>query len=98
MENGCGLYARPRVIERGPYAGHWAHVAVQVFTVGVMVSDKRTGNPICRWCYDGMHAATEALEAWTGEGDPPGEWIKFKGIGPDNRPHDRRRIPGMFDD
>lgn len=31
-----------------------------------------------RYCYGTMAEAIAALNAWDGEGDPPGAWIKFK--------------------
>jgi hypothetical protein len=31
-----------------------------------------------RYCYATLAEAIAALERWSGEGDPPGAWIKFK--------------------
>jgi len=32
-----------------------------------------------RWCYHTYREAKLALEEWDGKGDPPGNWIKYKG-------------------
>ena len=32
-----------------------------------------------RYCYATVGEALSALQAWDGSGDPPGNWIKFKG-------------------
>ena len=32
-----------------------------------------------RWCYPTMFDAVQALTKWDGRGDPPGNWIKYKG-------------------
>jgi len=79
---GLGNYSSIKELTSGPYAGNYAHLARMIFTVGIMVSDKRDGNPITRWCYDSFVKARKALEEWDGIGDPPGEWIKQK---PENR-------------
>jgi hypothetical protein len=71
-------YADPRLLQAGPYAGHWAHVAQMLFTCAVMVSSSTSGNPITRWCYHTRRAALAAIAAWDGTADPPGEWIKRK--------------------
>lgn len=67
-----------RLLTEGPYAGNYVHTAAMVYTVGVMVSDGK-GNPVCRWCYNTYTEAQRALSAWAGRGDPPGNWIKYKG-------------------
>lgn len=36
-----------------------------------------------RYCYATLSEAKEAIENWNGEGDPPGNWIKYKGVGGD---------------
>jgi hypothetical protein len=36
-----------------------------------------------RYCYESGAEALEALGAWSGEGHPPGPWIKCKGAGID---------------
>lgn len=72
------FYAEPRVLESGPFAGHWVHLAQMLFTCAVMVSSSDDGNPITRWCYPTRREAKAALDAWDGNGDPPGRWIKRK--------------------
>jgi hypothetical protein len=69
--------APTRLIESGPCAGMYAHCVVMLYTVGIAVSDP--GTLLCRWCYETRREAAEALEQWDGQGDPPGNWIKFKG-------------------
>lgn len=32
-----------------------------------------------RWCYRDLASATSALLLWDGAGDPPGDWLKYKG-------------------
>lgn len=75
-----GSYRHFKLLENGPYLGHWAHLAPMVFTVGIMVSNSNNGNPITRWCYPGFVPAFRALQEWDGVGDPPGDWIKEKGL------------------
>jgi hypothetical protein len=36
-----------------------------------------------RFCYKNHNEAVKALEVWEGTGDPPGNWIKQKGLGED---------------
>lgn len=36
-----------------------------------------------RYCYEHYAEAFSALNAWDGEGHPPGPWIKRKGLGGD---------------
>lgn len=79
---GMGLYAEPKLLAAGPYAGAWAHLAQMITTVAVMVStpDER----LTHWCYRTRREAKAALDAWDGIGDPPGDWTVQK-------PGDRRR-------
>lgn len=94
---GLGTYRDIRRLEHGPHAGHYAHLAPMMFTVGVMVSHRDHGNPLTRWCYRSAWEAHKALNEWTGEGDPPGHWIKQKGRLADGRAGERNRVPGPFD-
>lgn len=41
-----------------------------------------------RWCYARLADAVEAITSWDGVDDPPGEWIKYKGVG-----GERSRVP-----
>jgi hypothetical protein len=34
-----------------------------------------------RWCYASMPMAVVAFSQWDGVGDPPMDWIKYKGVG-----------------
>ena len=51
-----------------------------IFTVGLIYGLDKYGYK-GRWCYAGNLEARKALEEWDGVGDPPGAWIKYKGIG-----------------
>lgn len=51
-----------------------------MFTVGLVVGIDSMGYK-GRYCYPGPGAALTALITWDGKGDPPGEWIKYKGEG-----------------
>lgn len=90
---GCDSYRNIKRLPDGPYKGHFCHTAQMMFTVGVMISDKDNGSALMRWCYPSYVKAKEACAAFTGVGDPPGEWVKFKG--PNG---ERNRIKGRFDD
>jgi hypothetical protein len=52
------------------------------FTTGLIVDIGKYGYN-CRYCYPRHGDAVEALAAWDGKGDPPGNWIKRKGGGGD---------------
>lgn len=60
------------------------------FTVGIVVGLEPFSYRI-RYCYDGFSEAKKSLEAWDGQGDPPGEWIKAKGADHDGRHRDEGR-------
>lgn len=51
------------------------------FTTGLLTNVSFDG--LCyeydaRYCFEYMHEATKALQAWDGTGDPPGNWVKEK--------------------
>lgn len=49
------------------------------YTIGLVYGLNSVGY-IGRYCYSNMSDAYNALETWTGEGDPPdSDWIKHKG-------------------
>jgi hypothetical protein len=54
-------------------------VRQMLFTAGVVVGitplDYRG-----RYCFETVAAARAALAAWSGTGEPPGQWIKYKGV------------------
>lgn len=50
-----------------------------MFTYGI-VTDLQEHNYSHRWCYKTYEEAQIALKYWDGIGDPPGLWIKYKGI------------------
>lgn len=49
-----------------------------MYTVGI-VHGLDDGGYQGRWCYSGMVQAVVAFNRWNGEGDPPLDWIKYKG-------------------
>lgn len=49
-----------------------------VYTVGLCYGLDETGYQ-GRYCFSNLREAMDSLDAWTGEGDPPGNWIKHKG-------------------
>ena len=67
-------YFEPRVLPTGELAA----LNKLLFTVGVLTGIDKFGYR-CRWCYANAEAASSALQAWDGRGDPPGPWIKQKG-------------------
>jgi len=66
-------YDNPREIAgRG-----WCAIMPMLFTTGLFYGLDTFG-PAGRYCYANREDAGEALEKWTGDGDPPGPWIKEK--------------------
>ena len=52
-----------------------------IYTMGLMVDlvfDGGFFNYSARYCYENPFEAMAALEAWDGQGDPPGPWVKEK--------------------
>jgi hypothetical protein len=60
-----------------------------LFTTGLCIGMDEASF-VGRYCYEHMADAKEALEKWDGEGDPSGDWIKYKG-----HPEERSRIPQL---
>lgn len=54
-----------------------AGIHEQLFTAGLFVGLTETGYSR-RYCYETKQEAAKALDAWDGQGDPPGPWIKEK--------------------
>ncbi len=54
-------------------------IAPFLFTFGLVTKLSRDGLED-RWCYKDGNAASIALSLYTGQGDPLGPWIKYKGI------------------
>lgn len=50
------------------------------FTTGLFIGIDEHGY-YGRYCYPTWKEAEIALKNWDGEGDPPGNWIKYKGEG-----------------
>jgi len=51
-----------------------------MFTTGLVIGMDRMGY-FGRYCYKTRQEALNALNSWDGSGDPPGNWIKYKGSG-----------------
>lgn len=62
--------------------GRWAAVVAMIYTWGLCV-DMTVTSYAYRYCYAKEADAVAALRAWDGRGDPPGPWIKLKGLGVD---------------
>jgi len=60
-----------------------AAIQMMLTTWGLVVGINGEGHYKYRFCYPDMDSAMSALSAWDGGGDPPGPWIKQKGIGVD---------------
>lgn len=61
--------------------GHGICACLQfLFTIGLVTGIDNFGYK-GRWCYGSMVEAVYALDTWDGSGDPPGNWIKYKGEG-----------------
>jgi hypothetical protein len=71
-------YQGVKRLESGEYAG----VLRMIYTAGLFVGLDDDGYRM-RYCYGAMSEATAALLLWDGQGDPPGGWIKAKGLGRD---------------
>jgi hypothetical protein len=48
------------------------------FTTGLCIGLDESGYS-GRYCYEYFSDAFSAIKEWNGEGDPSGEWIKYKG-------------------
>jgi hypothetical protein len=69
-------YSNARIVPKHGVCG----LNLFLFTVGVIVGIDELGYA-GQYCYENLAEATIALDEWTGEGDPPGPWIKYKGHG-----------------
>lgn len=49
-----------------------------IFTTGLVVGLDEIGYE-GRYCYETKSEALTDLESWDGNGDPSGDWIKYKG-------------------
>ena len=50
------------------------------FTTGLVIGIDDIGYH-GRYCYSNRQDAIDALNSWDGQGDPSGNWIKYKGEG-----------------
>jgi hypothetical protein len=51
-----------------------------IFTTGLIIGMDEVGY-FGRYCYGSKEEALAAINSWDGQGDPPGDWIKYKGNG-----------------
>lgn len=68
-------YAPNRLLPSGELAGVLRMIATYGLFVGLDSSGYRT-----RFCYPTFTSACLALSCWNGVGNPPGPWIKEKGV------------------
>lgn len=61
------------------------------YTFGLFVGVEEHGYSH-RYCYQHLTEVLDALEQWDGQGDPPGPWIKVKGL------REERLGPGAIED
>lgn len=59
--------------------GEMAAVQSFMFTHGLLV-ELDVVSYGGRYCYETYEEAVAALRSWDGNGDPPGDWIKYKGL------------------
>ena len=76
--------AKPKLADLGYYCarrlddGRWIAVSPMVFTTGLFVITPDLLSWTTRFCYERSVDAIAAVEAWDGQGDPPGPWVKQK--------------------
>lgn len=66
------------IVVRQLQDGRWIGVIRMIFTTGLCIGLHAHGYS-GRYCYDRLYDAVEAAKTYTGEGDPSGPWIKYKG-------------------
>lgn len=64
--------------------GQWVATAWLFYTTGLFVGLTSEGYAT-KYCYEKDVDAIHAAETWDGVGDPPGPWIKRKGLGEEDR-------------
>lgn len=62
----------------------WCALGYMAFTVGLFIGLQEYSYH-GRYCYPSFEEAEAALKTWDGKDDPPGAWIKYKGIGGERR-------------
>ena len=58
----------------------WCGIERMIFTWALWYGMDRFGKS-GRYCFDSLSEVVAALNAWSGKGDPPGDWIKHFGDG-----------------
>lgn len=72
--------------------GHgWCGLLRFIYTVGLCVGLANDGTYFGRYCFHEFSDAFRALFWWDGNGDPPGDWVKYKG-----KDGERARVPDEF--
>lgn len=71
-------YAFPRQLPDG----RWIGLQPMLYTIGLFVGLDPVGYAY-RYCYESFGEALLDVVGWNGEADPPGNWIKRKGLGDD---------------
>ena len=69
-----------------------------MFTIGLFVGMDKYGY-LGRYCYPDLRSALDAMREWDGMNDPPGPWIKYKGMGGDRinpRYSERYNVDGII--
>lgn len=65
--------------------GEWGALCRFILTIAIITGIDSIGGYAGRWCYRSEAEARYGLLTWSGDGDPPGNWIKYKGRGPERR-------------
>ncbi len=66
-------------------------VRTQLFSVALIIGIEQWSY-FGRYCYPDFLQAVVAIKTWDGEGDPPGNWIVYKGIGGERRNPGRNKV------
>jgi len=59
--------------------GMWVGMQRMLYTTGLFIGLTVEGYS-GRYCYERFADVKDALQTWDGTGDPPGPWIKYKGV------------------
>jgi hypothetical protein len=74
-KEGNGYYAYRKIETRGICC-----LNDFMFTTGIIVGLTSIGY-YGRYCYPNKQEAIDSFNKWDGQGDPPGNWVKYKGEG-----------------
>lgn len=73
-------YFFARQIPSGPYQGSWMALTQMLFSVRLVAGMDETGWSCC-YDYKNFGDALIDIVTWNGEGDPEGDWLKYRGPG-----------------